>query len=290
MLARLVDAAAPWVLDVHRDPHHHRAVITVGGDDVPGVEAAVRDLARQAVALLDLRTHQGVHPRLGVVDVVPFVPLDHEGHPAGTEDDLSVARAARDRFAAWAAHHLGLACARYGPERTLPDLRRLARAGQLAPDWGPSHPQERTGTCAVGARSALVAYNLWLTGVTVHDARRIAARVRGPAVRSLGLAVGDDVQVSCNLIDPDRVGPADVHHAVADRARQIGCRLVRAELVGLVPARVLDRIDPQEWALLDLGPERTVEARLAARTARAPRPASAPPSAETPAGTPGTPR
>ncbi|HJV08317.1 MAG TPA: hypothetical protein VJ653_01490, partial [Acidimicrobiales bacterium] len=104
----LAGAGGECVLDVHADRHHHRAVLTLAG---AGVEAAVRGVATEAVRRIDLRLHVGVHPRLGAVDVVPFVPL------AGSSMDDALA--ARDRFAAWAGEELGVPCFLYGPERTL---------------------------------------------------------------------------------------------------------------------------------------------------------------------------
>ena len=142
--------------------------------------------------------------------------------------------AARDSFASWAGAELGLPCFLYGPERTLPEVRRGAFS-VLSPDAGPSDPHPTAGACAVGARRPLVAYNLWLESAGLDVARAIARSLRGPAVRALGLPVGDSVQVSMNLVDPLVVGPADVYDQVAAIAR-----IARAELVGLVPRAVLD--------------------------------------------------
>jgi glutamate formiminotransferase / 5-formyltetrahydrofolate cyclo-ligase len=231
------------LLDVHRDPDHHRSVLTVLGSSAP------RSIAAAAVARLDLRTHDGVHPRIGVVDVVPFVPLG-----STTPDE---AREARDEFARWAGADLAVPCFLYGPERTLPDLRRQAWNG-LTPDTGPPAPHETAGAMAVGVRAPLVAYNLWLRGSDLAVARRLAADLRSPAVRALGLAVGANVQVSMNLIDPLTTGPAAVYDRIAAVAA-----IERAELVGLVPAAVLDSIDEARWAQLDLAPERTIEGRAA---------------------------
>jgi glutamate formiminotransferase/glutamate formiminotransferase/formiminotetrahydrofolate cyclodeaminase len=109
----------------------------------------------------------------------------------------------------------------------------------------------------------LVAYNLWLREPDLERARALARDLRGPAVRALGLQVGDEVQVSMNLVDPDAVGPAEVYDAISASAE-----VARAELVGLVPAAVVERIDPRRWAQLDHDPERTIEARLASRWSR----------------------
>ena len=106
----------------------------------------------------------------------------------------------------------------------------------------------------------LVAYNVVLAGADLDRARAVAAAVRGPAVRALGLAVGEEVQVSMNLVAPAEVGPAAAYDAVAARAP-----VRRAELVGLVPEAVLRSVDPGRWPALDLAEDRTIEARLAAR-------------------------
>lgn len=263
VLRDLVGAAGSCLLDLHHDPHHHRAVLTLGAADGAQVEAAVRAVARAAAESVDLRDHRGVHPRFGVIDVVPFVALGPGGRPAGPQDDLAPALAARARFAQWAAGELGIPCFYYGPERSLPHVRRQAFTGALPPDTGPEQPHPTAGACAVGARPALVAWNLWLQGATIALVRTMAAAVRSPAVRALGLQVGTTCQVSCNLVDPYRVGPLPVHQAVTALAAAGGARVVRAELVGLAPAAVVEAVEPALHELLDLSPERTVEARLA---------------------------
>lgn len=267
VLDQLASAAGSALLDLHHDPHHNRAVLTIGASDATGTETAVRRVAELAVTLLDVRRHQGVHPRLGVVDVVPFVPVDESGAPAGPGDDLAVAIAARDRFAAWAAQALRLPCFVYGPERTLPDVRRRAFDG-LQPDVGPQSRHPSAGACAVGARAALVAFNVWLDSSDVAIARSIAAAIRGPAVRALGLDVGGQAQVSCNLIDPFSTGPAAVLQQVSARAVQAGVGVDRAELVGLAPLAVVEALEPATRARCDLDRDRTFEARLARARAR----------------------
>ncbi len=228
-----------------------------GGD----VEAAARRLAQAAVQTIDLRRHHGAHPRFGAVDVVPFVPIDPTGAVARPGDDLGRAVAARQRFAAWAATTLGLPCFVYGPERTLPEVRRHAFDG-LQPDTGPPVPHPSAGACAVGARPALVAYNVWLMGNDIAAARQIASAVRGPAVRALGLDIGGHAQVSCNLLDPFTVGPDAVLAAVTAAAHGLGVEVARAELVGLAPLAVAAALDPEERARCGLDLDRTFEARL----------------------------
>ena len=242
MIDAIAGAAGDALLDVHSDPHHNRSVLTL-----VGVDAAL-DVAVAAIESIDIREHAGVHPRLGAVDVVPFVPLE-----GSTMND---AIAARDAFAA----RVGVPCFLYGPDtRTLPEIRRRAWR-DLVPDVGGTEPHPTAGAACVGARAVLVAYNVWLAPpATVEDAKRIATEVRRPGVlRTLGLQVGDRAQVSCNLIEPSVCGPDAVFDAVAERAGVAG-----AELVGLVPDAVLRAIPSDRWSSLDLSPARTIEARLA---------------------------
>lgn len=245
-LAKLAGSCGSELLDLHRDPHHHRSVFTLLGESAP------RRLAECAVRLLDLRDHDGVHPRIGVVDVVPFVAL---GSTPPAE-----ALTARDRFCEWAAETLALPCFRYGPERSLPEVRRDAFV-TLAPDCGPAQPHPTAGACAVGVRPPLIAYNVWVTAPDLATVRRVATAIRRPGLRTLGLKVGDRFQVSCNLIAPDEIGPAEIVALVAEAGGVVveGC-----ELVGLMPEAVLDRIDPADWSRLDLAADRTIEARVRA--------------------------
>jgi glutamate formiminotransferase len=252
LLSALAAAAGECLLDVHSDCDHNRSVLTLAGP-AGALSDAVRALAAATVARLDLSRHDGAHPRLGVLDVVPWVPF--AGWPL-VPGRLATAVTARDEFAAWAGPALSLPCFLYGPERTLPELRRQAWAS-LAPATGPVAPHPSAGATAVGARPALVAYNLWLAEPDLEVARAIAAGMRGPAVRALGLVVGDHVQVSCNLIEPARFGPEAAFDAVASRAG-----VARAELVGLLPASVLAAVPAHRWPELDLDQSRTIEARL----------------------------
>ncbi len=245
VLDQIASAAGGDLLDVHTDAHHHRSVLTLVG------EAAPRAVAAAAVARLDLRDHTGVHPRIGVVDVVPFVPLG--------DTSIAAATRARDAFAAWAGTTLALPCFLYGPQRSLPDLRRGAWT-TLAPDTGPTAPHPTAGAAAVGVRPVLVAYNVWLRQADLATAKAIAAEIRRPGLRTLGLAVGDEVQVSMNLVDPAEITPADAYDLVRTRAS-----VARAELVGLIPRAVLERIEPRRWEELDLAADRTIEHRLERR-------------------------
>ena len=245
-VARSAQNGGGWaLLDVHSDVHHNRTVLTLAG---PDVERAAFGVVAAAVERINLRTHEGVHPRLGAADVVPFVPLDGS--------TIEEATAARDRVAHRIADELGVPCFLYGPERSLPEIRRTAFKS-LRPDLGPSEPHPTAGACCVGARNVLVAYNLWIRG-SAADARRIAAAIRSPALRTLGLDVDGHAQVSCNLVRPAELGPGEAFDLVAAHAE-----IVRAELVGLLPRAVLAAIPPHRWELLDVDESKTIEARLA---------------------------
>lgn len=241
----LAESVGVDLLDLHSDSDHNRSVFTLAGIEAP------RILARTAIEHLDISAHEGVHPRVGIVDVVPFVAIE----PSTFDDAL----AARDDFARFAATELGVPCFLYGPERTLPYIRKHAFV-DLLPDHGPSKPHPKAGAMCVGARPILIAYNLWLKDSTLDVAKRISKELRSDSVRALGLQVGSHAQVSMNLIAPEVTGPDAVYDFVAARAE-----IDFAELVGLVPARTLARIERSRWESLDLSSDKTIESRLARR-------------------------
>ena len=268
-LQEFAEAAGTALLHRHRDADHHRSVFTLAGQPEL-VSVASRALATAVVARLNLRNHLGAHPRLGTLDVVPFVPYRLGGPPPA---DLSGAVELRDSFARWLGAELGVPVFLYGPsgpsgpsgpggdlsDRTLPEVRKGAFR-TLCPDYGPSEADPRTGASAVGARRVLVAYNVWVSSPEL--ARRVAAKVRSREVRTLGLAVGARAQVSCNLVDPVRVGPADVYDEVLRQVSALGGSVLGAELVGLVPEIVLQAVPRSRRAELGLSDGATVEARL----------------------------
>jgi glutamate formiminotransferase len=271
-------AGGAAVLDVHSDPEHHRSVVTLGGA-LEMVEDAARQVVASAVARIDLRTHSGVHPRLGAADVVPFVPLPNPPATVTTSRPGAGGRrtdvlGARDRLAEWAGSRLELPCFVYGPERSLPDLRRQA-FHPLVPDFGPPDPHPSAGASAVGVREVLVAYNVWIASqrhggseegraYAVSVARALAHQMRGPDLRTLGLAFGEGAQVSCNLIDPASVSVPSVYDWVARGAESMACSVLRAELVGLIPTDALRQVPRHRWAELDLSDGRTIEGRIEA--------------------------
>ena len=244
-LAKLVAALGADLLDLHSDADHNRSVFTLAGTD------SARVLAREAFNMFNISTHSGVHPRVGIVDVVPFVALE----PSTFEDAID----ARNEFARFAADELGVPCFLYGPERTLPYIRKHAFV-DLLPDFGPAMPHPTAGAMCVGARPILIAYNIWLKDSTLEKAKQISALLRSDSVRTLGLQVGKSAQVSMNLIDYEVTGPQQVYDIVAQHAQ-----IDRAELVGLVPARALAGIPRSRWSELDLSAEKTIESTMAAR-------------------------
>ncbi len=255
-LAAFADLSGESLRDVHSDPDHHRSVFTLinRADDLT---RDVRALISSAVARLNLGEHAGVHPRLGVVDVVPFVAL--------ADDQINVALQLRDDTARWMGEELLVPTFLYGPladgsVRTLPQVRREA-FHELAPDYGPARAHPSAGISAVGQRGQLVAWNIWLEGATLADAQRIARAIRSRAVRALGLNVGNYVQVSCNLIDVRETRPSEVYDAVNELLSDTA-RIVRCELVGLAPRSLLEHEDPARWAQLDLSARYSVEATL----------------------------
>jgi glutamate formiminotransferase / 5-formyltetrahydrofolate cyclo-ligase len=267
VLSRLATACGDALLDLHADPDHHRSVFTLAGPGARDAAWAAAGLTRAAAAELDLSGHEGVHPRFGILDVVPFVAL---GEPSGVAVD-----AARE-FAARIAAELGIPAFLYGaadPEgRDLPSLRRDAFTHR-APDVGAPQPHPRWGATAVGARPPLVAVNCWLDRDDLALARSIAATVRERdgglrGVRALGfrLPSSGQVQVSMNVTDLSATSVEAACDAVAAGAETAGAAVARVEWVGLVPGEAVERCSPAFRARTGLDRSRSIENRLAVRS------------------------
>jgi glutamate formiminotransferase len=233
------------VLDVHADPDHNRSVFTLVGDEIGLVEALVAGIAC-ARERIDLRRHEGAHPRIGAADVVPLVGIRPE--------DRQRAQAAAGRLAGRVGEELGLPVFLYGElapgrgpaffRRGGPEeLQRRIDAGELRPDAGPARLDPAAGGVIVGARRPLIAFNVDLATDDVEVARAIASLVRErdggfPGVRALGLALprARRVQVSMNVEDYE----ASALHAIVARIEQEAAarnvEVLRSELVGLMPA------------------------------------------------------
>ena len=286
------------VLDRSSDPDHNRTVITLAGPGPALVDAAVAG-ARACARLIDLNRHRGVHPRMGALDVLPFVPLGEATRLAGAGDpDLDCAALA-ERAGRRIAADAGVPVYLYGaaarrPERAaLPAVRgrgfealrdALGSPGgtgspgdhpDRAPDFGGPGLHPTAGATAVGAREILVAYNVDLAGADLDLARRIAAAVRErdgglPAVRAIGVALSERggagrglAQVSMNLLDYRVTPPAVAFAAVAELAGRAGALVEASEIVGLVPAAALAGVDPADLRLRGDVSERLLENRLA---------------------------
>lgn len=242
VLAQLAQCVGGALLDLHTDQHHNRSVFTLLGTE------PARVLTRTAVEMLSIDSHDGVHPRLGIVDVVPFVPL--------ATSTFSDALQARNDFAQWAAQELNLPVFFYGPERTLPEVRKSAFK-TLLPSVGPQVPHKSAGAVCAGVREPLVAWNIWLRDVDLATTQKIAKQIRSEQIRTLGLQVGTFTQVSCNLISPHTHGPDVAYDLVAAIAP-----IEKCELVGLIPTFALEKISQNRWETLDLEKSKTIEWRL----------------------------
>jgi len=233
------------LLDVHTDADHNRTVFTLVGSERELVEALVAGIA-VARERIDLRDHEGVHPRIGAADVVPIVPV--------VPDDMKRARAAALELARRVGAELSLPVFLYGEIgagrgpaffRTggTAELQRRIDAGDLAPDFGPAQLDPRAGAAIVGARRPLIAFNVNLAGANVAAAREIAAVVRErdggfPGVRALGLDLpsAGQAQVSMNVEDWEAAALHEIVDTIEREAAARGVEVTGAELVGLMPA------------------------------------------------------
>ena len=241
-------ASRATLLDVHADADHHRSVFTLVADPEPLVESLVAGIAL-ALELVDLRVHDGVHPRVGAVDVVPIVPLLPQHMDQAKEVALGVAQRVGEELGV-PVFLYGLVGADRRPayfrRGGLTELQRRVDAGELRPDAGPAVLEPRSGAVLVGARPALVAYNLDLGTTDVEVAREIASTIREsgggmPGVQAIGLALPQSgrVQVSMNVLDLVRSPLHEVVGRVEREAAARGVAVVDAELVGLVPETVV---------------------------------------------------
>lgn len=249
-------AAGPALRDRHSDPVHNRSVFTLI-EHRTELRRYVRSFIVASMKLLDLRDHEGVHPCFGVLDVVPFVALDSR--------KADEAATLRNETASWVADTFDVPVFLYGrlrdgSKRSLPEVRRHAFKS-LMPDMGPMKPGAERGASAIGARPVLVAWNLWVRGITLAEARIIAKALRRPEVRALAFQLPDMVQLSFNLIDPMNVRPSMVYDKV--EALLEGGVIDHAELVGLIPDAVLHAEDRARWKQLGLAESATIESRLA---------------------------
>jgi glutamate formiminotransferase len=240
-----------WLLDQTADADHERSVYTMAGFPGP-VMTAMRQAAEVAVERIDMRLQHGSHPRIGALDVVPFVPLGD----TTMEQCVEGAR----QFGAALAEALDLPVFLYAEaawradRRVLADIRRPGFEGLAAamatpghaPDFGPSRPHPTAGASIVGARPFLIAWNIQLSSTDVAIARRLAGRVRErdgglPAVQALGVDLASQgcVQLSMNLLDYRTTPLWRIWETVELLARAEGVSMLDSELIGLAPAAAL---------------------------------------------------
>jgi glutamate formiminotransferase len=245
--------AVPGVrlLDYSSDASHNRSVFTLVGDAAP-LETAILAMFEQALDRIDLRTHSGEHPRLGAVDVVPFVPIEGitmDGCVALAKD---VAQKVADRFSL--PVYLYEEASNNPARKNLEDIRRgefegleakMAAAG-WTPDFGPGQPHPSAGAAVIGARMPLIAYNINLDTNRIDVAKKIAAAIRQSSggfryVKAAGFALDDRgiVQVSMNLTNYQKTPIFRVFEVVKREAERYGVRVLESEVVGLIPSAAL---------------------------------------------------
>jgi glutamate formiminotransferase len=262
------------LLDYSSDPSHNRSVFTLAGDAEP-LKAAILALYERAVAAINLQTHRGEHPRVGAVDVVPFVPIE------GVTMEACVALA-KETAAEIAARfqipvYLYEEASSEPHRKNLEDIRRgefeglaekMVRAG-WKPDYGPSAPHPTAGASVVGARMPLIAYNINLATDRLDVAKKIAAAIRFSSgglryVKAMGVRVEDRgiVQVSMNLTNYEKTPIFRAFEMVKREAERYGVSILESEIVGLVPSTALLRAAEFYLQLERFTPDQVLENKL----------------------------
>ncbi len=262
------------VLDVEWDADHHRSVYTFVAPPEAAREAVLR-LFEAVLPEVDLRKHRGEHPRIGAVDVVPFVPIKG----MTMEDAVALAREVGKEV----AERFGVPVYLYEEAATVPHRKNLAdiRKGEFEglaekmqrpewkPDFGPSEPHPTAGASVVGARFFLIAFNVYLGTQDVRIAKRIAKAVRGSsggfvAVKALGFEIKERglVQVSMNLVNYRKTPMHRVFYVIREEAARYGVPVVGSEIVGLVPLEALLQVAEHYLRLEGFSEKQVLEVRL----------------------------
>ncbi len=276
-LAKSVSVTAgASLLDSSSDPDHHRTVLTLAGEP-EALNLALLELFRVALESIDLRRHRGVHPRVGAVDVVPFVPLGSSTMSDAVTSARSLGRAVAARFE--------IPVYLYGEAAPLPQRRfptafrrfgldglgeRMARDASWAPDFGPSRLHPTAGAALIGAREPLIAFNALLASDHLDHAKALARSLREssgglPAVQAIGVSLArrGRAQVSMNLLDYRRTPPLAVVRRLRALASGLGEEIEATELVGLIPRAALAGTSPEELYLEGFSASKILEVRLA---------------------------
>lgn len=267
-------AAGCEVLHTTMDPDHHRSVVTVIGSP-PAVERGSLAAAGLALERIDLRRHRGVHPRVGALDVLPFVPLHGIEMDAVVELGQRVGRRIARlgipvHFYARASRPAGRTLAsirRGGSGRRVADMPGLDHDGR--PEHVRAHPT--AGAACVGARGVLLAWNVDVEGLTLESAREIAARIREagggfPGLRALALRLPKQqrMQISMNLEDAVRTHPTEVFRAIEHRVRRMQGRVLGTEVIGMYPDQLSDPAIARDVGIRDWSEHRVLGYRLRA--------------------------
>jgi glutamate formiminotransferase / formiminotetrahydrofolate cyclodeaminase len=271
------------LLDSEMDPDHNRCVISVAGPP-EAVAAGVVTAVGTAIELIDLRQHQGEHPRMGATDVIPFVPITGIAMEEAVELSVKVARDIAERYSL--PVYLYEQSARIAERRDLAFIRKgefegirdeIGTRPERKPDFGPDRVHPSAGVTAVGARHPLIAYNVYLHSSDLEIAQAIARAVRFSSgglrfVKALGFEIKDrnQVQVSMNLTDYEATPIFRAFDMVRHEAARFGISVASSEIVGLVPQRALDACAGYYLRLEKFSPEQILENRLADALTREP--------------------
>src|SRR3954469_8766749 len=262
------------LLDYSSDASHNRSVFTLAGD-AEAVKQAVLALFERALAAIDLRTHKGEHPRLGAVDVVPFVPIEGVTMEECVALAKEVGREVADRFGV--PVYLYEEASTNPARKNLEDIRRGEFEGLAAkmtsegwgPDFGPSQPHASAGASVIGARMPLIAYNINLATDRLEVAKKIAAAIRHSSggfrfVKAAGFTLQDRniVQVSMNLTNFEKTPIHRVFETVKREAERYGIEVLESEIVGLVPAAALNAVAEYYLQVAGFSAEQILENKL----------------------------
>ena len=263
------------LLDLHADPDHHRSVLTMVGEP-EAMASALFNLIRQSQHFIDLRTHHGEHPRIGAVDVVPWVPM----RGITMEECATYAKDLGGRV----GQELGIPVFLYEQAGVVPSrakLEAIRRGGLFGlqermdhvvgwkPDFGPHVVHPTAGAIVIGARSFLIAFNVVLKSQNIEVARHIAGTIRSsggglPGLKAMGVHLPSRglVQVSMNLTDFRETSLRTAFQAVKQESHRLGAEVLESEIVGLVPQAAWDEDLPRDLQLRDWVPDRILETRL----------------------------
>jgi glutamate formiminotransferase len=279
-LVQVIAANGVEVLDWTADREHHRSVVTYIGAP-QDVESAALAAARFAIEGIDMRSHAGVHPRIGAVDVLPFVPL----HDMTMDAAVRSARRVASRLAAEGVPVYLYGEARYagnasGSARSLASIRRGGFEGLLggfptgrepdlpAPQW-PDRPHPTAGATCVGVRSVLLAWNVYVEDISLEALKAITGGLRESGggfkhlrVLALALPETERLQISMNLEEPELTSPHDVFDAIENRVEAYGGRVIETEVIGMIPDPLVLPAAADRFRLLHPGESRLLSRRV----------------------------